>query len=109
MERRSRVMGVGERIFQARLEQPRALAPHQRNDHALAQTFQVAVDCLLDDPEIHDNDCVFIRFHAPRRDSGFTQGLPVCRWRQEPDGYSISRPFSPTTEFRGSSLVNPLN
>ena len=72
-------MGVRERIFQARLVQPRALALHQRIDHALAQALQDAVGRLLDDPEIHENDrvFVFVRFHAPLQDSGFTQGLPV--------------------------------
>ena len=84
VERRSHVMGVHERIFQAHLEQPRALAPHQRIDHALAQALRGAVDRLMDDPEIHDNDRVFARFHAPCQDSGFAQGLPVRRWRQEP-------------------------
>ena len=83
VERRSRVMGVQERMLQAHLEQPRALAPHQRIDRALAQAVRVALDRLMDDPVTRDNDRVFIRFHAPRHDNGFAQGLPVRRMRQE--------------------------
>ena len=80
---RSRVMGEHERTFQAHLQQEGALAPQQRIE-AFAQALWEAVEGLVDDPDIHDDYRMFIRFHAPCCHNSFTQGLRVRLWRQKP-------------------------
>ena len=112
IHRKSQKLGVQEDEYQLQLKQQGQFSPHQNLEDSLTHALRAALELLLHDQRIHDQDFVFVNLQAQDNPKAMTAWkLRAEEWRRNTGRAqallaSLARKLNSNEKFRNNQSFN---